>query len=90
MHSEKQTELPYSETLKFVGRPMKYGGMLMLLAILLSGCVGGNARGLDVCAPWKPIFVSSEDRLTAGTAREIVAHNEVGERLCGWEAPGVR
>lgn len=90
MHSAKQTESQCKGTSKSAVRLMKFGGMLMLLAILLSGCVDGSARGLDVCAPWKPIFVSAADQLTDGTAREIVAHNEVGERLCGWRAPGER
>lgn len=90
MHNEKQTESFSKGTRKSVAGLTKFAGMLMLSVILLSGCVDGSARGLDVCAPWKPIFVSSQDQLTDGTAREIVAHNEVGERLCGWRAPGER
>ena len=27
---------------------------------------------------------SREDVLTDGTLEQIVAHNEIGERLCGW------
>lgn len=88
MHSAKQTALFWNKMPTFGGKQMRCVGVLMLLVILLSGCVGGNARGLDVCAPWKPLYVTAEDRITPETAREIVAHNEVGERLCGWRAPG--
>ena len=31
------------------------------------------------------VIVSPEDVLTDGTARQIVAHDETGAKLCGWE-----
>ena len=63
-----------------------FGVMLGLLVglMLLSACAGGSARGLDVCGPWEPVRPSAADVLTDGTARQILAHNEVGAALCGW------
>ena len=41
-----------------------------------------NARSyLDWAEPIRP---SRDDVLTDGTLEQIVAHNEIGERLCGW------
>jgi hypothetical protein len=57
----------------------------MLSMILLAGCVGtGPARGIDACGPWRPILVAEGDRFTDYTARQILSHNEIGARLCGW------
>jgi hypothetical protein len=50
---------------------------------LLASCASGGA-GIDPCGPWRPILVSRSDALTEGTARQILAHNEAGARLCGW------
>jgi hypothetical protein len=61
-----------------------------MLVILLSGCAGGSGQGVDVCGPWKPIYPGAADVVTDGTARQILAHNEVGERLCDWRAPSER
>ena len=61
---------------------------LMLLLVLMSGCADGLGRGVSVCTPWQPIYLASSDRLSEGTVRQIVAHNEVGERLCGWRPVG--
>lgn len=59
--------------------------MLIGLLILLSGCAGsGAATRLEVCGPWQPIYVSKADVLTEGTARQILAHNEVGRALKCW------
>jgi hypothetical protein len=50
--------------------------------ILLAGCsIGGAATS---CGPWKPVLVSRGDVLIEGTARQLLAHNETGRRLCGW------
>jgi hypothetical protein len=53
--------------------------MLLLLLILLPSCV--PAVG---CETWRPITIRSDDGLTSETARQILAHNLTGERLCGW------
>ena len=50
---------------------------------LLGGCSATGA-GIDGCGSWRPILVSQGDVLTDGTARQVLAHNEAGRRLCGW------
>lgn len=57
--------------------------MLLASLTLLTGCAIAGA-GTDVCGPWRPILVSTQDSLTRGTAADILAHNETGGRLCGW------
>ena len=52
------------------------------LTLLLTSCATGG--GTDPCGPWRPILVSRQDVLTEGTARQVLAHNETGRRLCGW------
>lgn len=56
--------------------------VLLVLLILSPSCSGGGSGSL--CLAGRPIFVSTEDRLTAETARALLAHNETGARLCGW------
>jgi len=52
------------------------------LTLLLTSCATGG--GTDPCGPWRPILVSRADVLTTETARQVLAHNEAGRRLCGW------
>jgi len=53
------------------------------LAISLSGCASGG-----VCTGWRAIYPSKADKLTSGTSRQILGHNEYGERLgCPGFAP---
>lgn len=57
---------------------------LILSAGLTAGC-GIDPRGLREDCDWAaPIRPSRLDGLSAGTLAQIVAHNEVGARLCGW------
>jgi len=57
---------------------------LILTAVLTAGC-GTEPRFLrDDCDWAEPIRPSRGDVLTDGTLAQIVAHNEIGERLCGW------
>ena len=56
---------------------------LIGLAILLPSCSGGG--GGSFCAAARPIYVTPRDALDRGTAADILAHNETGARLCGWE-----
>lgn len=37
------------------------------------------------CAGWDPINPSRKDVLTDGTAKQIVAHNEFGEKQRCWK-----
>lgn len=48
----------------------------------LTACQGGIAT--SDCLVFQPIRPSSADVLTEGTARQILAHNERGEAVCGW------
>jgi hypothetical protein len=53
--------------------------VLMSIAVSLGGCAGGNF--CDIAAPIRP---SAADRLSDSTARQILAHDEVGASQCGW------
>lgn len=62
--------------------------LLLTTAVLLPGCVT-NGRAIDVPAvvdsacDWvQPIYISSSDVLTPGTARQILNHNETLEQNC--------
>lgn len=57
--------------------------MWLAMLTLLPACATGGA-GIDPCGPWRPILISQADGLTDGTARQLLAHNETGRRLCGW------
>ena len=58
---------------------------LLLSAGLTAGCAI-DPRGLrDDCDWAEPIYPSRGDVLSDGTLAQIVAHNEVGARLCGWQ-----
>lgn len=51
------------------------------ILLLLTGC---GATGAADCSAWRPILVSDDDQLTEPTARDILAHNLAGRRICGW------
>lgn len=58
--------------------------VLILSAGLTAGC-GIEPRFVrDDCDWAEPIRSSRADVLSDGTLAQIVAHNEVGARLCGW------
>jgi hypothetical protein len=58
---------------------------LISIAVLTAGCAMTGPRHLRADCDWaEPIRPSREDVLTDGTLEQIVAHNEIGERLCGW------
>ena len=67
---------------------MKFATLIALILtfVLSAGC------GID---PWvfrndcdwaEPIRPSRADVLTDETLKQIVAHNEIGARLCGWHS----
>lgn len=60
---------------------MKWIALWIVLTIPLTSC---GATGGEGCDAWRPILVSATDGLTPETAREILAHNRTGRRLCGW------
>jgi len=49
-------------------------------ALFLASC--GMLGVADDCSWVRPILVGDEDQLTEATARDILIHNEVWERLC--------
>mgnify|MGYP007057189166 CR=1 FL=1 len=52
-----------------------------MAALLLTGCAT-NTAATDGCEWTRIIYVSQQDVLTEGTARQILAHNETRERIC--------
>jgi hypothetical protein len=61
----------------------RFGVILLGSLILTSGCVTiGPAT--NFCSIAEPILISRQDVLTDGTARQILAHNETGRKLCEW------
>ena len=65
---------------------MKYTTRIaLILAIgLTAGCATEPRFLRDDCDWAEPIRPSRADVLTDETLAQIVAHNEIGERLCGW------
>lgn len=58
-----------------------------LMATQLNACeIIGHATEQDAGCAWaKPIYLSKQDSLTKATADQLVAHNETGEKRCGWK-----
>lgn len=56
-------------------------------AATVSGCsLSKQIRTVtDYCTPWRAIYPSRQDVLTDGTAKAILAHDQTGEKLCGWK-----
>ncbi len=59
---------------------------MLLLSFVMTGCVNtiGNTSPI-FCDTASPIYISRYDQLTDYTAREILTHNRIGHRLCGWK-----
>ena len=64
---------------------MKRTIALLAIPILLGACDPDGVQATDPCGPWRPIRISKDDTLTGNTARQVLAHNETGARLCHWE-----
>lgn len=60
---------------------MKFASLAMMICVVLlvAGCETRNS--CDWATPLRP---SAQDVLTQGTVEQIVLHNTLGERLCGW------
>lgn len=58
--------------------------MLSVSACAPSGPVPGPSPG-EFCRVAEPIYFDPADRLTDRTERAIIRHNQVGEKLCGWQ-----
>lgn len=61
---------------------------LLTLSFVSTGCASNEPVGNDFCMLSMPIFISEGDTLTDATAKEILAHNELGVRLCDWPRAG--
>jgi len=57
----------------------------ILSAGLTAGCAIDPRSLRDDCDWAEPIRPSRGDVLSDDTLAQIVAHNEVGARLCGWQ-----
>lgn len=42
------------------------------------------ATAPDFCATAMPIYINKGDVFADDTARQILAHNKTGRKLCGW------
>lgn len=60
------------------------GILAVYLMASLSGCSASGGKGIE-CAGFIPVYISSKDQLTDGTARMILQNNTSGEKLCGWK-----
>jgi len=58
--------------------------LILLAGIMLSACTQTMPSGSD-CDWAQPIRPSRQDILSEGTMAQIVAHNAVGEQVCGWQ-----
>ncbi len=58
---------------------------LILSAGLTAGCAIDPRSLRDECDWAEPIRPSRQDVLSDNTLAQIVAHNEIGARLCGWQ-----
>ena len=57
---------------------------LLLIAVSTAGCATDPRLKSD-CDWAQPIRPSRHDVLTRQTREQILAHNEVGARICGWK-----
>ena len=62
---------------------MKFATLTLAIG-LTAGCAIEPRCVHDDCDWAEPIRPSRGDVLTDETLAQIVAHNEIGERLCGW------
>lgn len=55
-----------------------------MTVMLCAGCATNGVEN-SYCSIAKPIYITQGDELTDDTAREILDHDEVGAKLCGWK-----
>lgn len=58
--------------------------LLLILPLAVSGCASGAG---DACLPWQPIWPTAADVdvISDELVAQILAHNETGAMVCGWE-----
>jgi hypothetical protein len=52
------------------------------MVLLLSNCAKTGAAD---CILFSPVYISKEDQLTDGTARQILENNRTGKKECKWQ-----
>lgn len=55
------------------------------MSCAVSGCVKKIDPAPSFCVVARAIYVGDDDVLSDQTARQILTHDEIGERLCGWK-----
>jgi predicted small lipoprotein YifL len=58
---------------------------MLLVSLSLGGC--GTSGPVNPDCNFRPLYLDPADVLTERTLRDIIAHNEKGETLCGWKPP---
>jgi hypothetical protein len=53
----------------------------LIAVLLLTGCVTTGGNFCDIAKPIRPSNVAT---LSDNDVAEMLAHNEKGQRLCGW------
>ena len=68
-----------------VGSTVRTAIGLTVLGLL--GLLGGCTSQPDPCAGWVPIRPEAADldAISDGLTEQILAHNQFGERACGWQ-----
>ncbi|HHH6077625.1 TPA: hypothetical protein ACP2RB_004932, partial [Escherichia coli] len=56
-----------------------------IVSCMISGCViKPQTASVLFCDGAEPIYISNNDVMTEETERQILFHNTMGERVCGW------
>lgn len=57
-----------------------------LMVLLLASCASIGAGSNAFCLLASPIYIDAkQDQFTDLTARQILDHDEIGRRECGWK-----
>lgn len=59
--------------------------VVLAMSYAVSGCAEKINTAPSFCTVGRAIYISEEDKLSDETARQILYHDELGERLCGWK-----
>ena len=58
--------------------------MSIVSIMLLAACGKSGLVKNEFCAISAPIYIDASDVFTEVTAKQILIHNETGEKICGW------
>ncbi len=62
-------------------------GLIALLLLSVGACGTSGPAVKPGCEWTSPIYLDKDDVLTERTERAIIALNEAGEKICGWQPP---